>query len=382
MTIIVLIILAGISISLVIGNNGIMQKAVKGREDYTGAAINEQQDLNKIEDYIEDNTSNAVKIESVKGGNYFEAPTTVKDTNGNLIKVPQGFKIAEDSGLNVTEGIVIEDNDIIEGIGNGRGNQYVWVPVGNGIKKSDGTTVNITLGRYTFASNGTPTLKQDAVNYIQEVAINTYYKELSISRTGVASSGTDGLNTTALNLKGFVDSVKANGGYYIARYEASYGTDRKANSKVSNSYTTSNGVLANKEGQLWTNITQINAATASRDLYTGVNSDLINSYAWDTAIVYIQNFSGDTDYSRQTSLNKSLANTGVNNDEKCKINDMASNTREWTTEYCTSTDSSYAYVYTYRGGTYYSNSNYTDSRYGSHAESAHSTISFRCALYM
>ena len=381
-TIIVLIILAGISISLVIGNNGIMQKAVKGREDYTGAAINEQQDLNKIEDYIEDNTSNAVKIESVKGGNYFEAPTTVKDTNGNLIKVPQGFKIAEDSGLNVTEGIVIEDNDIIEGIGNGRGNQYVWVPVGNGIKKSDGTTVNITLGRYTFASNGTPTLKQDAVNYIQEVAINTYYKELSISRTGVASSGTDGLNTTALNLKGFVDSVKANGGYYIARYEASYGTDRKANSKVSNSYTTSNGVLANKEGQLWTNITQINAATASRDLYTGVNSDLINSYAWDTAIVYIQNFSGYTDYSKQTSLNKVLANTGVNNDEKCKINDMASNTREWTTEYCTSTDSSYAYVYTYRGGTYYSNSNYTDSRYGSHAESAHSTISFRCALYM
>ena len=41
-TIIVLILLAGVSISLVIGNNGIMQKAVKGREDYAGAAINEQ----------------------------------------------------------------------------------------------------------------------------------------------------------------------------------------------------------------------------------------------------------------------------------------------------------------------------------------------------
>ena len=41
-TIIVLILLAGVSINLVIGNNGIMQKAAKGREDYTGAAINEQ----------------------------------------------------------------------------------------------------------------------------------------------------------------------------------------------------------------------------------------------------------------------------------------------------------------------------------------------------
>ena len=396
-TIIVLILLAGVSISLVIGNNGIMQKAVKGRTDYAGAAINEQLDLNKIEDYIEDNTSNAVKIESVKGGNYFEAPTTVKDTNGNLIKVPQGFKIAQDSGLNVTEGIVIEDNDIKTGVGNNRGNQYVWVPVGNGIKKSDGTTVNITLGRYTFANGtsdkdtngnvlakGTPILKQDAVNYTQEVEItyNSYkYKELSTSRVGAVDSSNrlNDTNTTALNLKGFVYSVKANGGYYIARYEASYGTDGKANSKVSN---TASESTPNKEGQLWNNITQINAATTSRNLYTGVNSDLINSYAWDTAIVYIQNFSGDTDYSKRTSLNRDLANTGANSDEKCKINDMASNTYEWTTEYCTITDSSYAYPCTVRGG-YFSSSSYcTDGRnYSSAANSVH-RMSFRCALYM
>ena len=397
-TIIVLIILAGVSISLVIGNNGIMQKAAKGREDYTGAAINEQLDLNKIEDYIEDNTSNKSEIEKYrKSGKYFESATTIKDENENEIKVPQGFKIAADSGLNVTEGIVIEDNDIKEGIGNNRGNQYVWVPVGNGIKKSDGTTVNITLGRYTFAdgrydkdtngnvlAKGTPILKQDAVNYTQEVEItyNGYkYKELATSRAGVASDGLDGLNTTALNLKGFVNSVKANGGYYIARYEASYGTDGKANSKVSNSYTKSDST-PNKEGQLWNNITQINAATASRNLYNTVNSDLINSYAWDTAIVYIQNFSGDTDYSKRTSLNRDLANTGANSDEKCKIDDMASNTYEWTTEYCTITDSSYAYPCTVRGG-YFSSSSYcTDGRnYSSAANSVH-RMSFRCALYM
>jgi len=379
-TIIVLILLAGVSISLVIGNNGIMQKAAKGREDYTGATINEQQDLNKIEDYIEDNTSNKSEVEKYrKSGKYFESPTTIKDENENEIKIPQGFKIAQDSGLNVTEGIVIEDNDIKEGIGNNRGNQYVWVPVGNGIKKSDGTTVNITLGRYTFASDGTPTLKQDAVNYIQEVAINTYWKELATSRTGVASDGLDGLNTTAVNLKGFVDSVKANGGYYIARYEASYGTDGKANSKISNTALDS---IPDKEGQLWNYISQINAATASRNLYNTVNSDLINSYAWDTAIVYIQNFSGDTDYSRQTPLNTSLANTGVNSDEKCKINDMASNTREWTTEYCTYTSSSNASPCALRGGNYYDGSSYTDSRSSGNAAYSNGSISFRSALYM
>ena len=350
-TIIVLILLAGVSISLVIGNNGIMQKAAKGREDYTGATINEQQDLNKIEDYIEDSANGIVLIENVKGGSYFESPTTVKDTNGNLIKVPQGFKIAEDSGLNVTEGIVIEDNDIIEGIGNGRGNQYVWIPVGNGIKKNDGTTVNITLGRYSFASDGTPTLKQDAANYTQEVEI-TYnsrnYKELVTSIVGLASKGTDGLNMTALNLKDFIDSVKTNGGYYIARYEASYGTDEKANSKISTGTPATLSNTTKTEGMLWNYISQINATTASKNLYSTVNSDLINSYAWDTAIVYIQNFSGDTDYSRQNSLNTSLANTGVNSDEKCKINDMASNAYEWTTEYCTHASSSNAGPCTYR----------------------------------
>ncbi len=376
-----------------------MQKAAKGREDYTGAAINEQLDLNKIEDYIEDNTSNEVRIESVKGGSHFGEPTTVKDTNGNLIKVPKGFKIAADSGLNVTEGIVIEDNDIKTGIGNNRGNQYVWVPVGNGIKKSDGTTVNITLGRYTFANGtsdkdtngnvlakGTPILQQDAANYTQEVAINTYWKELATSRVGVVDSSNrlNNTNTTALNLKAFVDSVKANGGYYIARYEASYGTDGKANSKISTGTPATSSSTTKTEGKLWNYITQINAATASRNLYTGVNSDLINSYAWDTAIVYIQNFSGDTDYSKQDgkSINSSLTNTGVNSDEKCKINDMSSNTLEWTTEYCTDTFSSNANPCTDRGGSCNISSYYTDYRDFNGAAGSSGYISFRCALYM
>ena len=380
-SIIVLILLTGASINLVIGNNGMMQKAAKGREDYTGAAINEQMSLNKIEDYIGNESSELVSIEEAKQKGILNEKTSVIDTNGNIIRVPQGFKIAKDSGANVTEGIVIEDNDIIEGVGNNRGNQYVWIPVGNGIKKSDGTTVNITLGRYTFNSNGTPELKQDAANYEQEVKINSCYKELSMARIGTVDSNNhlNDTNTTALNLKGFVYSVKANGGYYIARYEASYGTDGKANSKVSNTVSES---TPNKEGQLWNNITQIDAATASRNLYTGVNSDLINSYAWDTAIVYIQNFSGDTDYSKQNSLNTRLANTGANSDEKCKINDMASNTREWTTEYCTGALSSRANPCTGRGGGYYDSSNYTGNRDGYYATYSSTYLSFRCALYM
>ena len=401
-TVIVLIILAGVSISLVLGENGIVNKAKKAKENTELAKVEEETRLNELAKQIEEGTSGGTtnppetikNIEEVKGGSYFDKATTIKDSDGNLIKVPEGFKIAEDSGINVTEGIVIEDNDIIDGIGNNRGNQYVWIPVGTGIKKADGTTVDITLGRYTFAdgtndkdsngvvlTKGTPILQQSADNYTQEVVISSYYKELATSRTGVASSGTDGLNTTALNLKGFVDSVKANGGYYIARYEASYGIDGKANSKVSNSFTESS-TAPTTEGALWNNITQMDSATASRNLYEAVKTDLINSYAWDTAIVYIQKFSGDIDYSRQGSKNTSLSNTGANGDEVCKINDMASNTYEWTTEYSTNANSSNAYSCTVRGGCYNYSYICTSVRGNGVATTSGKVFTFRSTLYM
>ena len=397
-TIIVLIILAGVSINLVFGNLGIVTKAKEAKRMQEQAELNEQIALGELSNEIDktingtgtptDSPTGMPTIKELRdSGEFMKKETTAIDSDKNLIKIPQGFKVAKDSGINVTKGVVIEDKDVIKDIGNNRGNQYVWIPVGTGIKKSDGTTVDITLGRYTFAdgtndkasdgttvlAKGTPILKQNAENYTQEVIINLVilnsfyreYKELAISRIGTVdiSNPTNDTNTTALNLKEFIDSVKANGGYYIARYEASYGTDGKANSKVSNAYIDSN-TAPTTEGVLWNYITQIDSATASRNIYTTVTTDLMNSYAWDTAIVYIQNFSEDTDYSMQdgNSINSSLTNTGVNGDEVCKINDMASNCNEWTTEYSTYANSSYAYPCTYRGGDYGNSIDYTSDR--------------------
>lgn len=51
-TIIVLIILAGVSIALVLGNNGIVTKAQIGANNYKGAAANESKELTNIEAYI------------------------------------------------------------------------------------------------------------------------------------------------------------------------------------------------------------------------------------------------------------------------------------------------------------------------------------------
>ena len=416
-TIIVLIILAGVSINLVFGNLGIVTKAKEAKRMQEQAELNEQIALGELSNEIDktingkgtptDSPTGMPTIKELRdSGEFMKKETTAIDSDKNLIKIPKGFKIAEDSGKNVTEGVVIEDNDIIEGIGNNRGNQYVWVPVGNQIKKSDGTTVDITLGRYTFADGtndkdtngavlkkGAPILKQNAENYMQQVIIDLNYKELEIYRQGVASyEATDGLNTTSRGkkksdgtyegIKSFIDSVKTNGGYYIARYEASYGIDGKVNSKVSNSFMPSNDAPT-IEGTLWSNITQIDAAKACYDIYTTATTDLINSYSWDTALVYIQSFSGNTDYSYQDgkNINSSLTNTGANRDERCKINDMASNCIEWTTEYSDYVHDSTVLPFTQRGGHHDNLRGYPKHRFN-YVPNTLKDTTFRSILYI
>ncbi len=316
-------------------------------------------------------------------GTYFIKETTLEDSNGNKIVVPKGFKIAEDSGNSVTEGIVIEDDDIIKGVGENRGNQYVWIPVSNiddsssnPIIKSSGEEVKITLGRYTFDDNGKEKLEQKAEDYAKQTVIDTYYKELTTYDEGKESSGTDGLNATAKDLVGFINSVKENGGYYIAKYEASYGEDNKPNSKISDNFN-NNETTPTQEGYLWNNITQINAAKVCENMYDTINSDLINSYAWDTAIVYIQKFSKYTNYSRQNSKNGTIDNTGKNNDEVCKINDMASNCCEWTTE-----SFNEANVIVGRGGDYLYSHFYSSTRSRNISAYKSKDAAFRPILYI
>jgi len=252
--------------------------------------------------------------------------TELKDVKNNKIVIPAGFKVTNDT-TNVAEGIVIEDATS----GATAGSQFVWVPVGK-ITKADGTKTEIKLNRYTFASDGTPTEKNEEV-------IDTYYQELATSDKG---------NTVAKNITNFKNSVKANGGYYIGRYEA-----RKN--------ATSGKLTEVNSDSVWNYITQPNAATQARNMYDGkqpFTSDLMNSYAWDTAITFIQKCTDKTNYANQSSLNKSFLSTGTTNDNPCNIFDMASNVMEWTTE--TSSDSGLPCVE--RGGYYYHSDFYTSIR--------------------
>ncbi|MGN1270010.1 MAG: hypothetical protein ACI4UU_03995, partial [Clostridia bacterium] len=129
-------------------------------------------------------------------------------------------------------------------------------------------------------------------------------------------------------------------------------------------------------------ITQPNAAIAAKAMYPYSStakyySDLINSYAWDTAIIFIEAYSDSTYATKKgTDINTSIAKAGANKDKECNIQDIAGNVLEWTTE--TSTDSSYPCGY--RGGAYHNSSRTTLGRYYHGTSNNGCAISFRCSL--
>ena len=413
-TIVVLLILAGVSINALFGDSGIIEKAKDAQNRMNNAQESDLNALNDVDKWInnqvngatgggttggDDNPTTTTPKISTLVGKIVDKNTKTEDAYGNKITIPKGFKILEHNPTSSTGAVTynytnseetgehipaVQDGIVIE---NGTDkNQFVWVPVGT-IKNKDNTTNTITLGRYEFDSNTgalkstTPVQVASVENCTQEVTINTYYKELSTPRGGNSATDSTAQNATARDLKIFIETSLANGGYYIARFEAS-GTASKITSKYNQT------VLGN--------ITQPNAAKAAREMYGEIKennklvyaSDLVNSYAWDTAIVFIQTYSGKTDYAshNESKTTKAFTATGKNNDKYCNIWDMSGNACEWTTEYSTYSYNSDFYPCVTRGGYYYTDSGlanfYTSYRGSSYTTISYSTNGLRPLLYV
>ena len=412
-TIVVLLILAGVSLNAIFSENGIIKRAQDAQNKMNNAQESDLNALNDLDKWINnqvngttggnttggnDNPSTTPKISTLVG-KVVDKNTKAEDAYGNKITIPKGFKILEHNPTSSTGAVTynytnseetgehipaVQDGIVIE---NGTdGNQFVWVPVGT-IKNKNNTTNTITLGRYEFDSNtgalksNTPVQVASVENCTQEVTINTNYKELSVFRAGNSATDSTAQNATARNLEEFISTTLANGGYYIARFEAS-GTASKIASKYNQT------VLGN--------ITQPNAAKVAREMYGEVKennelvyaSDLVNSYAWDTAIVFIQTYSGKTDYAshNESKTTKAFTATGKNNDKYCNIWDMSGNAYEWTTEYSTSSHNSNFYPCVRRGGYYDTDSgvaiNYTSARSYNNTTYSLSIVSLRSLLYV
>ena len=224
--------------------------------------------------------------------------------------------------------------------------------------------------------------------HYKDITSNSYTED-----TIITHNSDEYKNTIAKDIESFKKSTKDNGGYYIARYEASYGRENKALSKPSiKAVGGSSKPSSYSNGDLWNWITQPEAVIASQAMYennSSFSTDLVNSYAWDTAIIFIQKYSGKENYSRQQSKNTSetVENTGQRiddgedntTDQVCNIYDMASNCYEWTTE-TYSDDNKIPCVN--RGGGYPNNGKYTSTRSNGSSTHRAAEISFRVVLYV
>jgi len=326
-----------------VDNRGVITAKKKGTTMITVKTIDGSNFSKTCEVTIDD----AVDIATLTD---FQTKNTIaRDENGNLITVPGDFKVLTSEGTKVTQGIVVQDRE---------GNEFVWVPVDSVSTGTSKPADDIRLGRYTFdATNGTPKKEQDADNYDQTTLINhrgSEYEELSTNSDNIA----------AKSLGDFIAKTKANSGYYFGRYEASQGSDGKADSQF--------------DKVAWVRIIQPNAATQAREMYDSsyIESDLINSYSWDTAIVFIQKYSENANYANKVAVNSSRLNTGKSGDKVCNIYDMASNCAEWSTEHC------YSRPGVCRGGTAGDNKSTTRYRYNNPSSTVIDFLSFRPLFYI
>ena len=331
-TIIVLLILAGVSIAMLTGENGILTQAQNAKNKTAEAEVEEENRLETNNDYI--NEALGVKV----GEKVTENNKTYTDKDGDTAKIPVGFAIVP--GLNdISEGLVISDveNDI-----DNQGNQFVWIPV-----KSESDYVRNT----TYANIQVSPLAYTDKDYLPDGI-----------QPEIDSSITDEKQIGILNENAEKNAVLNSGGFYISRYEATI--DGTTNNYDLETKIATDGSVKQKKKKgkgIWNYISQENAKIVAKSFINNnfVKSSLCSGIQWDLIMAFISSEERTdgmnqpfivTEIDNSRHIGSSVAVSGNNEaDKACNIYDLEGNAREYVAEKNTHrTD----YVYILRGGHY------------------------------
>ena len=415
-TIVVLLILAGITISLVFSDTGIIAKAREAAEKTNQAVINEQEQMNEVGTMINNMLNGTGGSGEESTPPKPEGPEMPEDWDGNkvnavesadkvVVPVPKGYTASSVSTENkVSEGFVIyentngedkkeEVNDSNKDAARATRNQFVWVPVANpsemyGTDKNgkkwgklynfsaseitpfnwteQGNVMSITSYREPDVVTGSGT-KYDAVNS-------------NLQQAGLDSSATASTFKTQLETEfnNMIASVEKYGGFYIGRYETGNLSQEKLcvvknNSDINN--------------QTWYSMYKKAKRIAAN---SNVSSSMIWGSQWDATMRWMYN-SGNEEKKKYTydstgkgnyngtNGNKPIATGSIETYAVNNIYDMAGNVFDWTIEVF-SVDSRVD-----RGGSYGNNgTNVPAYLHGisGNLTSGNDHYGFRVALYM
>ena len=408
-TIVVMLILAGVTISVLNGENGIVKQAQKAKEESKIKELKEKvridiagkrveningelrvSVLKEILDKYFDNvpvetqiTSETelkakeeygkyeMKISDIDVGEitYETSYTIFKDVNGEQVPIPEGYIVSENSDENiVNKGLVISDS---------RGNEYVWISC---TVDSSSNKLQYKRTEWGVEKDGTDnsraikdelTLKDIDVTYSKTDTDNGINEE--ISKEIVAQINAE------------KESIKKYGGYYIGRYEV--GKDNKT-------------AVIKAEQEPYVNIKWSKAYELAKGIGggEGATTYLCSSYSWDTAINFIQNTTGKNYATSIIGFNGNWKsqevkdssgkvikpvntaqrlNTGLTT-ALCNIYDMGGNVGEFTTELNPGTSETVVL----RGGNHYGNCVPAGRRWDTGSGSAYSDYGFRATLFL
>ena len=362
-TIVVLLILAGVSLNLVLGENGIISKAREASTKTVQAQQNSEIEMNLLEQEL----ANATKEPDPAEG----------------VKMPTGFYYV---GGTKTSGIVISDNvndkdkyknkavvgtDLL-------GNQYVWIPC-----TTDSTSSKLQYARTEWG------VEEDGDDNSRAIK-----DELTLTDASVTYSDADtanGINADVskeivAQIKAEKTSVAKYGGYYIGRYEVGKNGDT---------------AVVKYNQTPYASITWSTAYGLAKKIITNseATSYLCSSYAWDTAVNFIQNNSTAKNYAtsiegfngnwnpqavkdpsgnviKPAGTSQQL-NTGLTT-QFCNIFDMGGNEAEFTTELNPGTSETVVL----RGGDYYYVGGPAGYRWDNRSGSAYVSLGFRATLFL
>ena len=391
-TIIVLLILAGVTIAALSGDNGILTRAKEAKEKTQQSQKEEEKTLSNMENIL---------------GVYNFKNINVADTNPGGV-VPENSIVLEDD---VNKGIVIKDKN---------NNEWVWVEVPK-------TTVFSGL---TIDTTGTLTEQNytDIKNKLIAYAI-TYRKGTATQNENWTDEWYDGCGLTsdeyAIAYQKMLKSVYTYGGFWIGRYEAGIEDSIENVSKARTSHTdiiigTSPKAISQKDAIPYNHVYCGEAQALAKEMTpdSSYTSSLMFGIQWDLVCKYLEVKGGlatadinsdsstwgnynDTERKITSKKAKQSANhgnswnlikekkpasdiilsTGASEEtNKMNIYDFAGNEWEWTLEHATSSND---YHCADRGGCYNCPASRDPASYRTSIYRTYSdySISFRTTLY-
>ena len=291
-TVIVLLILAGVALSLTVGDNGLFRRAENAANTWQMAEINEQIEMEQAGEFIDDYANNITRVDGVPIPNGFYYVGGEENTG----------LIISDSDEDANKGDNLEASEYV-------GNQFVWVPVehpenyfidetatlntnatGTGEENEVTTNVysNLTIrsedqSLYTEGAPGTEETEGGA-DFTREPDV--------LSKFDIDAQYCDdilGFDSTKAMAESFVaeykamsESIKKYKGFYIGRYELS-GSVEAPTEKAGASLTDQN----------WYNLYK-----ACQNVVTGkenVKSTMIYGVQWDAVCDWLEQSGFDTD---------------------------------------------------------------------------------------